>query len=257
MTKAGYPKAKGSASAISWTSYGVACAPGTIGAIIVLKSSDRTSTTSGNHVAFCLGTRGDRTLTLGGNQSGNAVTESSVSTSKIFAWRMPPGSPSNSVASGAASVAATGPYRISQQGINFIKNNEGCKLQAYQDSVGVWTIGYGHTKTVRPGMTISYAQAEALLRQDITFFENSVNSNAKVKLTQSMFDALVSFIYNLGPGKFSRTSTVGSLVNNRQYMPAANSILQYNKAKGKVLAGLTKRRQGERAMFLSQGSNPV
>jgi lysozyme len=258
MLKAGYPKAQSAASAISWASYGVPCQPGTIGAIVVMKLRPGSVTSSGNHVAFCRGMQGNKVLTIGGNQGSNgAVTESSVDISKVFAWRLPSGSPSQSTYSKANGAAASKPFKISSAGLAFLKRKEGCKLQAYQDSGGVWTIGYGHTKTARPGMQISYQQAELLLKQDLQFFERSLTANINVSLTQSMVDAAISFIYNLGPGKMSKTSQVGSLVNNKQYLAAGNAMLSYNTVKGKVLSGLSTRRQEERQMFLSQGSNVV
>lgn len=256
MLKAGYPKAQSAASAISWSSYGIACQPGTVGAIVVMKLRPGSETSSGNHVAFCRGMQGNKVLTIGGNQGANgAVTESSVDISKVFAWRLPPGGPSRLTAGQSNGMAASKPFKISANGLAFLKRKEGCKLTSYQDSGGVWTIGYGHTKTAKPGMTISYQQAEMLLKQDIQFFERALSSNINTSLTQSMVDALISFTYNLGPGKASRTSQVGSLINNRQHLAAANSMLSYNTVKGKVSRGLTDRRNEERQLFLSQGTN--
>jgi lysozyme len=254
MVKAGFPHA--TAAAISYASYGVPCPPGTVGAIIVMKMKPGNTTSSGNHVAFCRGIQGERVLTLGGNQS-DAVTESSISLGKVISWRLPPGAPSQNVANAGNSAASTGPYRISQNGVNFLKNREGCKLQAYQDTGGVWTIGYGHTKTARAGMSITYQQAEYLLRQDLAFFENGVNANINVKMTQSMYDALVSFAYNLGMGRANKSSKIGQLMNARQYAAASDVFPQYVNVKGKRSAGLVTRRNMERGLFLSQGSNPV
>lgn len=257
MVKAGYPKASGAAAAISWANYGTACAPGTIGAIIVMKLKPSSMTYSGNHVGFCAGLSGDKVSILGGNQ-GDSVSQMNMSASKVIAWRLPPGGPSPGIANAGNSVAPTGPLRITDQGINFIKNREGCKLTAYWDSYGkVWTIGYGHTKTARQGMTITYQQAEILLRQDIVYFENYINKNIKVKMTQMMFDALVSLIFNTGPGKASPSSKIGRFMAARQYQSAADTFLQYVTSKGVRLEGLVTRRQAERQMFLSQGVNPI
>ncbi|WNN12452.1 lysozyme [Chryseobacterium phage MA9V-2] len=257
MVKAGYPKPNGSAAAISWANYGIPCAPGTVGAIIVLKLKPSSMTYSGNHVGFCAGLNGDKVSILGGNQ-GNSVSQLNMASAKVIAWRLPPGSPSQGIANAGNSVAPTGPLRISNQGVEFIKSKEGCKLTAYWDSYGkVWTVGYGNTKQAKPGMTITYQQAEQLLRQDIVYFENYINQNVKVKLTQAMFDALVCLTFNTGPGKVSPSSAIGIALKNRQYQTAADTFLRYNTSKGKYLQGLATRRQQERQMFMSQGVNPI
>ena len=86
-------------------------------------------------------------------------------------------------------------FTTSQAGIDLIKSFESCRLTAYQDSVGVWTIGYGHTNGVYKGMTITQAQADAFLREDLKTAENTVNSKVTYPITQNMFDALVSFTF--------------------------------------------------------------
>lgn len=141
--------------------------------------------------------------------------------------------------------------KTSQNGINLIKQFEGCKLKAYKPVAAepCYTIGYGHYGSdVLPGMVISQAQAEAYLAQDLAKYEKSVNSLG-LSLTQNQFDALVSFAYNCGVGNLRK------LVRNRNNQQIADAMLQYNKGSGKVLPGLTKRRQAERTLFLSGTSS--
>lgn len=145
--------------------------------------------------------------------------------------------------------------QTSDKGITLIKQFEGCKLTAYQDSVGVWTIGYGWTqpvdgKPVRAGMTIKQETAERLLKTGLVSYESDVSRLVKVGLTQGQFDALVSFTYNLGARSLS-TSTLLRKLNAGDYAGAADEFLRWNKAGGKVLNGLTRRREAERALFLS------
>ncbi|EOZ1373914.1 lysozyme [Enterobacter hormaechei] len=145
--------------------------------------------------------------------------------------------------------------QTSDKGIALIKAFEGCKLVAYQDSVGVWTIGYGWTqpvdgKPVRAGMTIKQETAERLLKTGLVSYESDVYRLVKVGLTQGQFDALVSFAYNLGARSLS-TSTLLRKLNAGDYAGAADEFLRWNKAGGKVLNGLTRRREAERALFLS------
>ncbi|HDT4905068.1 TPA: lysozyme [Enterobacter ludwigii] len=145
--------------------------------------------------------------------------------------------------------------QTSDKGISLIKQFEGCKLTAYQDSVGVWTIGYGWTqpvdgKPIRAGMTIKQETAERLLKTGLVSYESDVSRLVKVGLTQGQFDALVSFTYNLGARSLS-TSTLLRKINAGDYAGAADEFLRWNKAGGKVLNGLTRRREAERALFLS------
>ncbi|MDS0026035.1 lysozyme [Enterobacter kobei] len=145
--------------------------------------------------------------------------------------------------------------QTSEKGIALIKQFEGCKLTAYQDSVGVWTIGYGWTqpvdgKPIRAGMTIKQETAERLLKTGLVSYESDVSRLVKVGMTQGQFDALVSFTYNLGARSLS-TSTLLRKLNAGDYAGAADEFLRWNKAGGKVLNGLTRRREAERALFLS------
>ena len=145
--------------------------------------------------------------------------------------------------------------QTSDKGIALIKEFESCKLTAYQDSVGVWTIGYGWTqpvdgKPIRAGMTIKQETAERLLKTGLVSYESDVSRLVKVALTQGQFDALVSFTYNLGARSLS-TSTLLRKLNASDYSGAADEFLRWNKAGGKVLNGLTRRREAERALFMS------
>ena len=87
---------------------------------------------------------------------------------------------------------------ISKEGIALIKKFEGCELKAYQDSVGVWTIGYGHTKDVKKGNEINQDYAEFMLTEELPEYEGYINDMVKVPLEQNQFDALCSWVYNLG-----------------------------------------------------------
>jgi lysozyme len=139
--------------------------------------------------------------------------------------------------------------KINESGRNLIKSFEGLELSAYQDSVGVWTIGFGHTRGVKEGQTITEAGAERLLEDDLSGFEKGVEAAVTVPLTDNQFAALVSFAFNLGLGSL-RSSTLLKKLNAGKYLEAADEMLRWNRAGGVVLRGLTKRRAMERALFL-------
>lgn len=142
-------------------------------------------------------------------------------------------------------------YTISPAGRALIAHFEGLRLTAYQDMVGVWTIGYGHTgPDVKPGLVITQQQADQLLVNDLAKFERGVNALVTVKIKQSQFDALVSFSYNLGLGSLQQ-STLLRLLNAGNFQAAADQFLRWNRAGGHVVAGLSRRRAAERDMFLS------
>ena len=145
---------------------------------------------------------------------------------------------------------ARGELKISDAGICLIKQFEGCRLEAYRCAAGVPTIGYGHTAGVTMGMRITQAQAEAYLREDLRKFEQAVNNVLGCSVTQNQFDALVSFAYNLGAGAL-RNSTLLKCLNAGDVKGAADEFPKWNKAAGKVLEGLTRRRMQERQLFLS------
>jgi len=145
--------------------------------------------------------------------------------------------------------------QISNAGISLIKEFEGCRLKAYQDSVGVWTIGYGWTQPVDgrkigPGMVIDQATAERLLKCGLVQYEQGVNQLVKVIITQGQFDALVSFAYNLGLRSLS-TSTLLRKLNAGDKQGAAEEFGKWVNAGGVRLNGLVKRREAERKLFLS------
>lgn len=144
--------------------------------------------------------------------------------------------------------------QTSDRGRALIRQHEGLRLEAYQDPVGVWTIGYGHTSAAGPpsvykGMRITAAGADEILRTDLRKFEGYVTSAVKVPLNQNQFDALVSFTFNLGPGNL-RSSTLLKRLNAGDYGAAADQFSVWNRAGGKVMPGLVKRRAAERALFL-------
>lgn len=139
--------------------------------------------------------------------------------------------------------------QTNEAGINLIKSFEGCRLTAYQDIVGIWTIGYGDTENVHPGMVITQTEADNRLAKRLTPFETGVAACAKVPLTDNQFAALVAFAYNLGLHSLERSSLLAKL-NDGDAAGAADEFLKWNRAGGKVVAGLTRRRTAERALFL-------
>lgn len=135
--------------------------------------------------------------------------------------------------------------------VELIKESEGLRLKAYLPTPNdVYTIGYGHTKTAEKGMVITLAGAEALLLHDLQWVETAIDTYVQVPLNQNQYDALASFIYNIGGTAF-RKSTLLKKLNQKDYNGAANELLRWDKQKGKVLRGLTKRRQLEKDLFLS------
>ena len=143
----------------------------------------------------------------------------------------------------------------SAQGMELTESFEGLELTAYQDIVGVWTIGYGHTgQEVHPGMTITQPQAANLLQQDIAGAGTSVNQLVTVPLTQNQFDALVDFTFNLG-AKSLATSTLLRLLNGGDYQGAAQQFPVWCHAGGVEVPGLLRRRQAEQALFLGTAAS--
>lgn len=136
----------------------------------------------------------------------------------------------------------------SQDAIDLVKASEGMRLQAYQDTGSVWTIGYGHTRGVRPGQSITEAEADALLIDDLDDAADAVRASVTVPLTQGQFDALCDFVFNLGAGRL-RDSTLLRLLNQRKYGEASAQFRFWVMAGGKPLPGLVKRRAAERALF--------
>ncbi|PHM49960.1 lysozyme [Xenorhabdus miraniensis] len=142
---------------------------------------------------------------------------------------------------------------ISENGINKLKSYEGLKLKAYPDpATGAepWTIGYGHTKGVKPGQVITAQQAEAFLYQDLLPIYDAIHRLVKVSLTQGQFDALCSFIFNLGIGNFTY-STLLKKLNVGDYQGAAREFLKWDRADGRKIPDLLRRRESEQQTFLS------
>jgi lysozyme len=139
--------------------------------------------------------------------------------------------------------------KISKNGLELIKRWEGCRTNAYLCPAGVWTIGYGHTKTATPGMMISHSRADDLLLEDLKRFEEAVRRLVTVPLSQNQFDALVSFIFNVGEGAF-KGSTLLKLLNSGNYSSAANQFSKWVYAGKKVLPGLVARREDEYQLFI-------
>ena len=138
--------------------------------------------------------------------------------------------------------------QISSAGLDLIKQFEGLYLKAYRCPAGVPTIGYGHTAGVAMGQTITQQQADDYLRRDVRQFERAVARQVRVPLAQGQFDALVSFTFNLGEGALAQ-STLLRLLNSGDYAGAAAQFERWNKAGGRVLPGLVRRRAAERALF--------
>lgn len=141
----------------------------------------------------------------------------------------------------------------SKVGIDLISSFEDKKLKAYDDGVGVWTIGFGTTiypngVKVKKGDTCTLEQAKSYFANDLKRFEKTVNDSVKVDLTQNQFDALVSLTYNIGSTAF-KNSTLLKKLNAKDFTSAADQFLVWNKGGGKVMKGLVRRREAERALF--------
>ena len=148
--------------------------------------------------------------------------------------------------------------QINQAGLELIKHFEGLQLSAYLCPAGVPTIGYGHTKTARIGQRINKDEADALLQKDVKEFEGAIANwaaNNGVSLNENEFAALVSLAYNIGIGEFAY-STVARKLKEGDRAAASNAFLMWDKADGKVLAGLARRRANERDLFLKR-ANPM
>ena len=139
----------------------------------------------------------------------------------------------------------------SQNGIELIKKFEGCKLSAYRDAVGVPTIGYGTTQGVTMGMTITKEKAEEFLKRDVKSIESALNKLGK-NFKQNQFDALVSWIYNLGLGSFGKSTMKKKIVENASDIDITDQLIRWVNAGGKPLLGLKKRRVAEANMFLGR-----
>ena len=143
---------------------------------------------------------------------------------------------------------------VSSRGVNLIKEFEGLRLNAYRDPVGIPTIGYGHTKSVKMGQSITKNEAETLLRKDLDtkYFPYVKKLPTFKSLNQNQTDSLVSFVYNLGSGAIGSSTGIGKALRNKDWRKAADELLKWNRAGGKVLKGLVRRRKKERELFLKK-----
>ena len=137
---------------------------------------------------------------------------------------------------------------ISKEGLSLIKRFEGCELEAYKCAAGVWTIGYGSTKGVKENDTISQEEADKLLLHEMEEYEGYINDMVTVDLEQNQFDAMVSWVFNLGPANL-KASTLLKVLNAKDYGGVPAQIKRWNKAGGKVLQGLIRRREAESLLF--------
>lgn len=149
---------------------------------------------------------------------------------------------------------ATDEMHVSPSGVDLICNFEGLRLKAYDDGVGVWTIGFGTTKypngiRVKKGDTCTLDQAKTYMQNDLKSFEQTVNNTVKVPLNQNQFDALVSLAYNIGSTAF-KNSTLVKRLNEGNYKAAANQFNVWVNAGGKRMQGLVNRRAAESTLFL-------
>lgn len=141
--------------------------------------------------------------------------------------------------------------KISKNGVEFISRHEGCRLAAYKCPAGVWTIGYGHTgPDVVYDLVITQVRALELLGSDLATAENAV-SREKLRLSQNQFDALVSFVYNVGTGNFQRSSLLKMLRVNPANLNIRTEFAKHNKAAGTTLPGLANRRKAEADLYFS------
>lgn len=147
--------------------------------------------------------------------------------------------------------------RLSQKGVDFIKSHEALRLKAYQDSKGVWTIGWGHTKNVHPGDVITRAQAEQFIRDDFAWVERTLNADLvigrdKPLVTQNEFDALCSLVFNIGSQAYL-DSTVRRKIKQGDKMGAARAFKMWVYSNHKFIQGLANRRADEVRLFLQSG----
>jgi len=141
--------------------------------------------------------------------------------------------------------------KTSEEGRALIKKFEGCELEAYQCSANVWTIGYGHTQGIKEGDVCTQEDADRMLEEDLEEFEGYVQEAVNVPLEQHEFDALVAWTYNLGPSNL-RSSTMLKRLNDSNFDQVPSEMRRWNKAGGKVLDGLVRRREAESLLFTNE-----
>lgn len=141
--------------------------------------------------------------------------------------------------------------KINEKGLALIKECESCKLKSYRDIVGIWTIGWGHTGSeVKPDLIWTQEQADNQLRQDLGRVEDGVSDRLEVDVNENQFSALVSLAYNIGLRNFN-TSGLLKQVNLGNFDIAAERFLLWDKASGREVPGLMRRREQERSLFLT------
>ena len=141
--------------------------------------------------------------------------------------------------------------KTADPGINLIKTFEGFRTESYLCPAGVWTIGYGHTgPEVKAGIRMTEAEGQAVLKKDLKRFEKIIEDNVKIELNQNQFDALVSFVFNIGGGAF-KDSTLLKRLNSKEdpNRVAREEMPRWNKGGGRVLEGLKRRRDAEVELF--------
>ena len=151
--------------------------------------------------------------------------------------------------------------KLSQKGIDFIKSHEALRLKAYQDSKGVWTIGWGHTKNVHPGDVITREQAEQFIRDDFAWVERTLNADLvagrdKPLVTQNEYDALCSLVFNIGSQAYLE-STVRRKIKQGDKMAAARAFKMWVYSEHKFIQGLANRRADEVRLFLQNGAADI
>lgn len=151
--------------------------------------------------------------------------------------------------------------KLSQKGVDFIKSHEALRLKAYQDSKGVWTIGWGHTKNVHPGDVITREQAEQFIRDDFAWVERTLNVDLvtgrdKPLVTQNEFDALCSLVFNIGSDAYLE-STVRRKIKQGDKMAAARAFKMWVYSDHKFVQGLANRRADETRLFLQSGQADI
>jgi lysozyme len=136
-------------------------------------------------------------------------------------------------------------------GLHLIESYEGFRSYPYRDLVGVWTIGFGSTKGVGPNSPhVTREQAGARLLREVDAEYGAAINALGLPLNQNQFDALVSFVYNLGPGAVASSTRIGQALRAHAWQAAADHLLEWNRAGGRPIQGLTNRRRAERALFL-------
>ena len=151
--------------------------------------------------------------------------------------------------------------KLSQKGVDFIKSHEALRLKAYQDSKGKWTIGWGHTKGVKPGDVITREQAEQFIRDDFAWVERTLNAalvtgRDKPLVTQNEFDALCSLVFNIGSDAYLE-STVRRKIKQGDKMAAARAFKMWVYSDHKFIQGLANRRADEVRLFLQSGQADI